>query len=289
MSLLSKMISAIEWIDGWIRRHSSGRGVSFLIPFQCKDLTHQRVKNWKWLREYWAYHFPLAEIIVGVDALSEENPGIPFSKSTAINEAASRATGDILIIVDADGFLKISDVKRCIHQIREAREEDKRLWFIPYRRFYRLSERASARLLSSDVRDPYQFPSPPNPADIQNTSGSQHGHWFGAGIQIMPREAFDAVGCWDERFRGWGGEDHAAMRATDTLYWPHKTLPSQFLHVWHPMYNPKGASADWVDWKDRVWVNQTESGANDRLSAKYYGAYGDSKRMRRLVEEGRMK
>ena len=68
-------------------------------------------------------------------------------------------------------------------------------------------------------------------------------------IQIMPSEAFWEVGGWDERFRGWGGEDHAAMRATDTLYWRHKTMPVQVLHLWHPMISPDGTS-DWVHWRE---------------------------------------
>ena len=78
-------------------------------------------------------------------------------------------------------------------------------------------------------------------------------------IQIMPSEAFWEVGGWDERFRGWGGEDHAAMRATDTLYWRHKTMPVQVLHLWHPMISPDGTS-DWVHWRERVWANQTRVG-----------------------------
>lgn len=104
----------------------------------------------------------------------------------------------------------------------------------------------------------------------------------------MPREAFECVGGWDERFRGWGCEDHAAMRATCTLYWKHKTFPAQFLHVWHPMCSTKGTSK-WVEWQDRVWAGQTEAGANNELSGRYYAAHGDVKRMRSLVDEDRNK
>jgi GT2 family glycosyltransferase len=196
------------------------------------------------------------------------------------------ATGDIFVIVDADGFVDAKSVLLCAEKIRRARERGHRLWYVPYRQFYRLSKNASRRLLKSIPCHPLAFPTPPNSCDILNNSGSQHGHWFGAGIQILPREAFDKVGGWDERFRGWGGEDHAATRATDTLYWPHKTLPGQFLHIWHPMFSST-AVKEWVDWNERVWAGQVLSGANDELSRKYYGANGHPERMRKLVQEGR--
>jgi len=165
-------------------------------------------------------------------------------------------------------------------RMRRAKERGQRLWFIPYRQFYRLTEDASSKVLSSNPRRPYIFSVPPDAKDIQNVSGSQHGHWFGAMIQIWSREAFVEVGGWDTRFRGWGGEDHSAMRACDTLYWPHKTLPGQVLHLWHPMLSITGTDA-WVHWNSRIWEKQVDSGANDRLNERYYGANGDRERMRR--------
>lgn len=262
-----------------------GRGISIIVPFHCTDPEDQRAKNWKWLHEYWRCKLPGAEIIVGHDRRAEEE-GLPFSKSTAVNHAVERSHGDILVIVDADGYIEVEQVLHCAHKIREARERGHRLWYVPYRQFYRLTQEAAWKLLHSSPCHPYKFSHPPAKCDIQSTDGSQHGHWYGAGIQIMPREAFDEVGGWDERFRGWGGEDHAAMRAMDTLYWRHKTLPGQFLHVWHPMIGPKGTSQKLVDWRHRMWKNQPDPGANDKLSGRYYGANGHRERMRKLVDDG---
>ena len=52
------------------------------------------------------------------------------------------------------------------------------------------------------------------------------------------------------------------------------------------MKSPTGTH-EIVHWKDRMWEGQTTSGANDDLSGRYYGAYGDAKRMRKLVNDGR--
>ena len=269
-----------------LRHLRKGQGISILVPFHCPDKQDQRSKNWHWLKRYWECVLPSAEIIMGEDRYGQEH-GLPFSKSAAVNDAASKAKGDIYVIVDADGFIDYKVVLEAAKRIRKARRRGHRLWFVPYRWFYRLTEDCSRKLLNSPHCNPHKFPTPPPQCCIQSQDGSQYGHWYGAGIQIMPEEAFWMVGGWDERFRGWGGEDHAAMRAMDTLYWRHKTLPVQFLHVWHPMISPKGVSGELVSWRERMWAGQAGAGANDHLSGRYYGANGEPDRMRRLVDEGR--
>jgi len=261
-----------------------GRGISILVPFRCDDKNNQRWKNWEWLKKYWEYHLPEAEIIVGNDYFGS-NMGISFSKACAVNNAASRATGDIFVIVDADGFIPISTILKCAEEIRKAEKKKKKLWYIPYRHFYRLSHEASQVLLNSSPKNPYVFPEVLEAKQLQVTTGHQMGHWFGALIQIVSRKAFEEVGGWDSRFRGWGSEDIAAVMAFDTLYWPHKTINARVLHVWHPMLSSEG-TGDWLDCKKRVWVGQNDNGSNDALSGRYYGARYNLKKMRKLVDEG---
>lgn len=269
-------------IFGYFRRRARlGGGISIIIPFRCPDRTNQRVKNVEWVQKYWAKQLPGAEIIIGEDPCWQ----LPFSKSVAINNAAAQASGDVFVIVDGDGYVSSESVLHCAKEIRKAQKRNKRLWFVPYRQFYRLTEAASQLLLSSSPAHPVKFTTPPHPDHTQGDADPHVGHWYGAMIQIMPREAFEIVGGWDPRFRGWGGEDHAAMRAMDTLYSHHKTLPGAVLHIWHPQIGPKGVDK-WVHWKERMWENQTDPGANDRLSWRYYHATGNPKLMRKLVDEG---
>jgi len=103
-------------------------------------------------------------------------------------------------------------------------------------------------------------------------------------IHIVPREGFQTVGGWDERFRGWGGEDHAAMAAMDTLYGPHKTLPSSVTHIWHPVLVPDGITED-AKAKKRLWPNQESEANNNALSMRYYAADRNPAKMRALVDE----
>lgn len=258
-----------------------GHGISLLVPFRCLNPEDPRARNWAWLRKFWENQLPGAEVIVGEDKRYD----LPFSKSVAVNDAARKATGDVFVIIDADGLIDPDIIVHCAKEIREARRCGHRLWFIPYRQFYRLSEEASCRLTNSDHKNPYRFTCPPEACDIIGDTDPLVGHWYGAMIQLLPREAFEMVGGWDPRFRGWGGEDHAAMRATDTLYWFHKTIPCQVLHVWHPQISPKGKAA-FVHWKERMWEGQSGPNMNDRLSGRYFWASGHPKRMRILVDEG---
>ena len=256
-----------------------GRGISLLVPFHSSSDNDQRVVNWRWLREYWEAHLPGAELVIGDDT------DVPFSKAVAMNRAAAQAKGDIFVLLDADCYVSPEVIVNCAGEIREARNEGHRLWFVPYRMFYRLTKESSNRVLISSPKNPLQFSTPPHETEVLDTASSQIGHWYGAMLQIMPREAFETVGGMDPRFRGWGGEDHAFMRAVDTLYWKHKATNNQVLHIWHPMISPEGVQ-EWVSWRDRMWVGQTSSGDNDALSGRYYGAHRDVARMRKLVEEG---
>jgi predicted glycosyltransferase involved in capsule biosynthesis len=257
-----------------------GRGISIIIPFREPKTTDVRTRNLAWLKHYWKVNLPGAELIIGDDPDTSR----PFSKSVAINRAVAHSKGDVLVLVDADGFLDADSVIHCAESIRHARKRGFKLWFVPYRKFYRLTDPATIRMLNSNPMKPHVFPEPMPKEDIIGGTDPKVAHWHGALIQIMPREAFETVGGWDERFSGWGGEDHAAMRAMDTLYGPHKTLPGKVLHFWHPMISRNGTTSQ-VNWKERMWEGQDTPVANSKLCARYYQAYLKPELMRRLVDE----
>ena len=253
------------WHD---KRHPAKTKISLLVPFRTDNA--ERERNWSWLKAYWETQLPDAEIIIGTD------DNVPFCKTSAVNDAFSRSSGDIIVILDADCYIDAESVTECARRIREARKTGKKLWFIPYRRFYRLTERASEFLLNSEPDEPYLFADPPPLDDLESTSGVSFGHWYGALIQIMPREAFVAVGGMDTRFRGWGSEDISFMHAVDTLFARHKTYNGPAYHVCHPTIQGR--------WKGtRQWAGQQKQEMNDWLSWQYDQAAGDYEEMKRVV------
>lgn len=266
----------------WLR--VKGHGITLIVPLHLDDLKGARADNWRWLKKHWKHHLPGAEIIIGEDREAAYN-STPFSKSVAVNNAYRKANGDVIVIIDADVYIEPDSIVYCAKEIRSAIKRGKRLWFMPYRKLFRLTKEVSNRILRSDPKNPFKPSLLPthytNHESFKGTPVSRIGHWYGAMIQIMPREAFDEVGGWDTRFKGWGGEDHAAMVAMDTLYYPHKTLPSGILHLWHPV---KIATDD-PSGKRRLWANQETS--NNALSGRYFWSRGFPRRMRRLVDEFR--
>jgi hypothetical protein len=262
-------------IWGKIRRilRIRGYGISILVPFNSTE--PNRVRNWHWIKRYIRCTLPGCQIVMGKDP----QPELAFSKSSAVNDAASQADGDIYVILDADVFLSAKSILHCAREIRHARSKGWKLWFVPYRRMYRLTKETSDRMLNS-----WRPRFSPDKGTFANSGmflgspASRVGHWFGAMCQIVPAKGFVR---WDERFRGWGGEDGAAMFATDTLYAPHKTLPGQVLHLWHPVQTGPPSIKGY---RQRLWTGQTSARDNDALNDLYFKARGNRKLMLALIE-----
>jgi len=245
-----------------------GEGISLLVPFKSHKGDH-RMHVWTWLKQYWEHALPGAQVVMGVS----ESP--MFCKTAAVNYAAYRATGDIFVIMDADCYMAPEHILHAAALIRQSKHP---LWLVPYRRFYRFTEEYTLEILKKDPEKPLNVPSPPSDDVVSNRERSAYGHWFGALIQMMPREAFEMVGGMDERFYGWGGEDVSFLRALDTLYARHKTTMNPVYHLWHANIGKT--------YQTRLWVGQHDPMANDRLSIEYDHTFGDPVKMRKLVDGG---
>jgi glycosyltransferase involved in cell wall biosynthesis len=225
------------------------------------------------LKKYWKRQLPDAEIIIGHDYFQ------PFSKTSAVNDAARKAKGDVFVILDADVILDPAVIERCAELIMESEARGYPLWFIPYRRAYRLTQFATSYLLDRDPKwYELDFDEERDRWMMDDPSTAAYGHRYGAMCQIMSRTAFFTVGGMDCRFRGWGGEDVSHMRAVDTLYGKHKTTNNP---IWHLAHFKIGNT-----YQTREWSRQARPLPNGNLAQRYYRALGDKVRMRNLVREG---
>lgn len=245
--------------------------ISLLIPFSTKNKMRKRVL--KWLIAYWQHELPEAEIIIG------RCKSRVFCKGEALNDAMRKASGEIIVIIDSDAYLDGSVIKRCARRILEEKKYGNRLWYVPYRHLYRLTKYTTERIIYSNPKHPLRLSSPPPPCSYEsNGHKSKYGHRYGAMCMMFPREAIEILGGFDERFKGWGGEDVALLRALDTLYAKHKTTKNDILHLWHPFIGE--------NYKTRVWEGQTTANTNNRLANKYNEATGKPSKMRKLVDKG---
>jgi hypothetical protein len=237
-------------------------GVSLLVPFR-EDSSGTRTRVWEWVESFYRENFPDAEIVVGNDE------GSPYSKSVAINDAASRATGYVFVILDSDVVIDPDRLREAAVTINQA---SKPVWFLPYQRAYRLTQERSDALRAVNPREeavPLDVP-----ADSETEDQIDGAPGF---AQVMSRRAFFKVGGMDPRFRGWGGEDTSFVRAMDTLYGPHSRMDGHLLHLWHD--RPGAGSA-----ATRRWDGQ--EGRERDLWNAYKRATSDPAAMRALVDEG---
>jgi predicted glycosyltransferase involved in capsule biosynthesis len=243
--------------------------ISLLIPFSSTD--PNRISNLKWLLKYWKHHLPDAEIIIGHSKSSV------FCKGEALNNAVRKSKGKVLAILDADAYLSASIIEKAANKILEYSHNH--LWLVPYRKLYRLNKEITEVILSSNPLDPF-FPEI-TPFDIQPNSENSinYGRRYGAMLMVFPREAYDLIGGFDERFKGWGGEDVCLLKALDTLYGKHKTIKGNIYHLWHPVYGDT--------YQSRRWEGQQSGSSNWKLSKQYSKAVNRPSMMKKIIEESK--
>jgi N-terminal domain of galactosyltransferase len=153
----------------------------------------ERDRLWEYCRRHWGSELPALEIFEG----HHEGDG-PFNRSAAINRAAE-GEWDFAVILDSD---TIVDAEQVISGIELAEETG--CLVLPYKLRNMLSEAGTQAILGGHV-------------------GSWE-PWVTARERdrvsccvIVPRALWDAVGGFDERFTGWGGEDEAFYAACAAL------------------------------------------------------------------------
>ncbi|MBM7653825.1 glycosyltransferase [Neobacillus cucumis] len=196
--------------------------VSILIPY--KPDNGIRDINLNWIKKYYKKFFPHAEICVGIS--TDEL----FNRSRAINLAAQQATRNIFVIADGDIFYEPNVIKDSINHLKAAP------WVIPFKKIVRISEKNSRSLIKADPTWPLEV------TDFEIHYPSEFSHV--GGLNIITRDHFMAVGGFDERFKGWGGEDDAFSCAVNTMCGQYKRLNHTIYHLWHPAFaynsNPNG-------------------------------------------------
>lgn len=195
--------------------------VSILIPFRGDNSWRSRIFGWVCQR--WAFAFPEAELIIG-DSTSEQ-----FNRAEARNRAFAASKGEYLIIADADTAINPSQVQTAITLLTAGIP-----WVLPYDIYYNLSEDDTCALLDEDP-------------DVLLVEPSEWEHriesW--AGVLVLPREAFEEVGGYDERFAGWGGEDNAFQHCLDVVWGKHHRISGFVSHLWHPRGEADFSNPDW--------------------------------------------
>lgn len=214
-----------------------------------------------WVSLRYQLMLPAAEFV------EAESTQEPYNRAEARNRAVAKSTGDILFIVDADTVFNIGQIVRGISRVQEGASP----WVIPYTTYFNMTQGATVYLCENheptqDIDEPVYDPDGP-PLWEHRIEDSPAGGW------IVPREAYELVGGFDERFGvAWGGDDDAFVLALDTLYGKHGRGPGAALHLWHPRAG--------LDFEDPLWKSH-----NAPLLRRYKIAAGRRPQMQRLINE----
>jgi Glycosyl transferase family 2. len=185
--------------------------VSILVPFKSFG-DSDRDLNWSWIRARFESLHPEWEICVGE---SEQ----PFNRGMAINDAASKATGDLFYISDADCFVY---PEQAIEAVRLASEAPGAV--IAGARWLALERSITwqIRIGQHDIRFASE---PPAWCEVVGTV---------SGCMAISRESFEATKGYPRGFDGWGFEDNCFWYAQETLVAHGRRLEGDLYHLWHP-------------------------------------------------------
>lgn len=223
--------------------------VAVVVPRTPGSCGH-RDTNWQWLKARWGALHPTWEIVEGT--------GDPdrWCKADAVDHALESATGDILVICDADLACDPSALTRAAQAVEIGSS-----WAVPYNSVRRLTEKATATVLGQDpTRAAF-------PTDRASLARQPYSSIPGGGVIVLHRDTYRSAGGFP-RFVGWGGEDVSFGLALRTLVGKHTRIRSDLWHLWHPPQSGRrpGGRCD-----------------NDSLTRRYIAAKDNPTAMRALV------
>lgn len=219
--------------------------VEVIVPWRAG--CEHRLRALRWVLRRWEAEHPQFDLTVA------ELADGPWVKALAVMPAVARSTADVVVVADADVWCDPHSVDSAVTATL-----DGAAWAIPHLMVQRLTEEATAAVLSG--ASPDDFPTCENPY-VGVASG---------GMVALRRDVALDVPL-DARFCGWGGEDHSWGYALTTLHDspPRGTAP--LWHLWHPP-------------AERV-SRRIGSLRSERLRRLYHRARYSPDEMRRMIAE----
>jgi hypothetical protein len=184
---------------------------SWVVPYRSDGDPHKE-RVWDYVRARGLTEIiPDAELIVGDDG-SEI-----FSHAGSFNEGVSRATGDILVLTDADTTVKWIDLACALDDVINGA-----VWRM-MERYSKVNETATLAMLDEDPRLEYDF---------EDRACEWRGRSW-AGFLVIRRSDYLSIGGYDERVSGWGADDGIMGVTLSSCFGPEDRTPGDVIHLWH--------------------------------------------------------
>lgn len=183
-----------------------GRGVSVIIPWAPGVGCRHREAALAWTASKW--------VGTGHEVVVGEHTG-PWCKARAVEDGLARATGDVLVVADADVWTPGWEdaVGRVVSGVP---------WAMPHGKVHRLTHAATQQVLDGH-----------EPARGMDLTQSPYQGWPGGGMVVVRRDVYVRAPL-DPRFVGWSGEDESWAHALRALTGPGWRGTAPLWHLWHP-------------------------------------------------------
>jgi hypothetical protein len=204
--------------DGKGNRIYREKDISIIIPIS-NTMEAERKRNLDYLQKRCSILFPAAEIIVETDNSGNED----YCKGRAINNAAKRASREVLLIADADVVFTQEQILNSLPFLNDY------AWVLPYTYLYKINQTMSNIVVKYPIDDNLPSLSTEAFLTILTRQNPRNG-----ALQLLTKESFNAVGGYDERFVGWGDEDVAFCCALQSIVGKGYCYNDKIYHLWHP-------------------------------------------------------
>lgn len=180
--------------------------VSVVIPYRSKG-DPWRDKVTAWCLDRW-------QTLTGATPIVADTGLDPFCHASSINHGAREATGQLLVVADADTTVNPSTLAAALDVARSGG------WALAERYCALTLEQSQVELGLDEL---VEHPDP---------------EWLGvrkswAGFLAIDRATFLDLGGYDERIWGWGPDDVAIAAKLETLLAPPTWVPGTVFHMWH--------------------------------------------------------
>lgn len=186
--------------------------MNVLIPYRSQ---HNRAESLACVMDHYRRALPGCLL-----ALADDPDPRAFNRGRALNEAVRRTQGEVLIFADADLLPPPENIREAVRLVQEG----SRSIVIPFSRIAYLSPAGTREVTrASDWRNW-------GPVYVEREWDRRSN----GGANVLSRSYFEALGGYDDRFRGWGYEDSALALAWETFWDPQHWLEGTAVHLWHP-------------------------------------------------------